>query len=675
MNTTHTRSNCLGAACVALAGAAAVLAAPADARAGGTLTPVGSAQQPIQILDHHVDVVINNGFAKTEVTQTFFNPNPQDLEAIYSFPVPVSASLSEVTIYLSENAIHGEVLPRRKAEQIYQQERDAGNEAGLASKNGYQNFEFRVTPVRAQSEAKMRFVYYQPLSIDTAVGRYLYPLEEGGTDEQAIGFWTMNDKVEGAFSASIELKSAAPIADVRVPGFDAAAQVQKLAEGHYRIDVQAQGATLSKDLLVYYRLQENLPGRVELIPYRPDPAAPGTYMLVVTPGIDLGPITTGADYAFVLDVSGSMQGKIGTLARGVAKALGSLRPEDRFRIVTFNDTARELTPGWVAATPEAAQRAIAQVEGLRADGGTNLYDGVKAALNGLDADRAASVVLVTDGVTNTGVIEPRAFHDLMNRHDVRLFGFLMGNSANWPLMRTLCEASGGFYAGVSNSDDIIGQIMLAKSKITSECLHDATLSISGVTTFDGTDAALGKVYRGQQLVLFGRYDGHGPATVTLNAHLTGEDKTYTTTSDFPETAAENPEIERLWAMNRVEAIETQQLIGALPATEAATAIETLGVDYQLVTDYTAMVVLADDAFERHGIERRNRDRTAVEHQAQAARAAAPARDNRVDSSQPMFDRPAQGLGNGGGGALDPFSGALLVGFGILASRRRRPEPR
>ena len=48
--------------------------------AGGTLTPVGSPHQPVRILDHHVDVVLNNGFARTEVIQSFYNPNNTDLE-------------------------------------------------------------------------------------------------------------------------------------------------------------------------------------------------------------------------------------------------------------------------------------------------------------------------------------------------------------------------------------------------------------------------------------------------------------------------------------------------------------------------------------------------------------------------------------------------------------------
>ena len=649
---------------------ASLFAALPAARAAGTLTPVGAPQAPIQIRSHQVNVTLNNGFAQTEVLQTFFNPNSQDLEALYAFPVPKSASLSEVTIVTGEKTLNGEVLPKAEAEKIYEEEKKSGNDAGLVSKNSYLTYEFKVAPVRANSEVKLRFVYYQSLEIDAGVGRYLYPLEEGGTDDIAQSFWTANARVEGALTINVELKSAWPVEDVRVPGFETAAVTQKLNDGHFKLTLDRPGAKLDRDFVFYYRLADNLPGRVEVIPYRAAKDKPGTFMMVVTPGVDLKPLTRGSDYSYVLDVSGSMQGKLRTLANGVAQSLGQMSPNDRFRVVTFNNAAREVIP-WTTATPENVQNAVALVKALASSGGTNLYDGVALGLKDLDADRATSVVLVTDGVANQGVISPVEFHKLLKRVDVRVFGFLMGNSANWPLMRTIADATGGFYAGVSNDDDIVGQVMLAKGKITHEALHNAAFKFSGpVRISETTGDTPQKIYRGQQLVIFGRYEGAGKATVTLKASLTGEDKTYTTTIDLPEIDTDNPEIERLWAMAMIEQIEMNEAAGFLPPSEAHDVIQQLGVSYQLVTDYTSMVVLDDATHARRGIARNNQQRVAAEHAAQAVRATQPARQARVDTAQPAFPAPAPHVkrygGGGGGGDLSVdtlfliFLGAIVV---------------
>lgn len=651
---------------VLLAGLASLALGLGGIHAAGTLTPNCAVQKPIEIRTHEVNVTLNNGFAQTEVLQTFFNPNAQDFEAIYAFPVPKSASLSEVTIVTGEKTLQGEVLPKAEAEKIYEEEKSAGNDAGLAKKNNYLTYEFKVAPVRAGSEVKLRFVYYQPLDIDAGVGRYLYPLEDGGTDDQAKSFWTANPQVTGTLRINVELKSAWPVTDVRVPGFETAALTQKLAEDHYKVSLDRPGATLDRDFIFYYRLADNLPGRVEVIPYRASKDKPGTFMMVVTPGIDLQPLTHGADYSYVLDVSGSMQGKVQTLANGVSQALGQMRPQDRFRVVTFNNSARELIP-WTTATPENTQQAIAQVKALAVNGGTDVYAGLSLGLKDLDADRASSVVLVTDGVANSGIVDPASFYKLAKAHDVRVFGFLLGNNANWPLLRTIADGSGGYYAGVSNADDIVGQLVLAKGKITHEALHNAAFEFSGpVRVYDTTGDTPQKVFRGQQLVIFGRYEGAGKATVKLRASLTGEDKVYTTTVDLPEVDTGDPEIERLWAMSMIELIELKKAAGLQDAAESDDAIRDLGVNYQLVTDYTSMVVLDDATHTRRGIARNNQQRVALEQTAQSVRAAQPARQARVDTAQPAFPAPAPHVsrygGGGGGGGGDISDDFVFLGF-------------
>ncbi|MCP4135140.1 MAG: VWA domain-containing protein [bacterium] len=646
--------------------------------AAGTLTPVGAGYSPVKIEDHNVKVTINNGFAITEVVQTFFNPNNKDLEAIYTFPLPKSASLSEVTVTIGEREIKGEVIPKEKAKKIYEEERDRGNESGLASKKGYKSFDFRVSPVRAKKRAVVRFVYYQPLEIDTGIGRYAYPLEEGGTDSAAGSFWTTNSKVEGMLAIDVELKSAYPLSSVRTPGYSATVTDNKqLAQGTYKASYEITGANLSKDFIFYYRFKDNLPGRIELIPYRKSKNKPGSFMMVVTPGLDLKPLSNGADYLFVLDTSGSMSGKIKVLTEGVVKALGKMSSKDRFRIITFEGNARELTSRWVSATPANVKKWAKKAAFLRTGGGTNLYNALKLCLGKVNnEERATSVILVTDAVTNTGTVDPRAFHKLMKKYDVRVFGFVMGNGANWPLMRTVCNASGGFYSGVSNSDDIIGQILKAKNKVTYECLHNAVLKIRGVDIFDMTDLNMGKVYQGEQLVFFGRYKNAGKASVALKASLTGKDKTYATAFEFPEIATENPEIERLWALNRIEMFEDLKNTGLLSSNKANFGIRKLGVEYQLVTDETSMLVLKDDAFQRHGIKRRNLQRTAVEHQARQKRSSQPVRNYRVDREKPAFRYRSSSYrgGGGGGGAIDPLTALLFISFGGLLvgwKRRRR----
>jgi Ca-activated chloride channel family protein len=279
------------------------------------------------------------------------------------------------------------------------------------------------------------------------------------------------------------------------------------------------------------------------------------------------------------------------------------------------------------------------------------------------------MILVTDGVTNTGIIEPRQFDLLMSRSDVRFFGFLLGNQGNWPLLETVCNATGGIYQQVSNSDDIIGQIMLAKSKVLHESIHDFELKIKGVETFDVSPTQIKKVFRGQQLVFFGRYAEGGLAELEIKARISGQDKLYSTSFQFPEVDTDNPELERLWALNRIQFLEQQKAMGKNDPSESESAITDLALQYQLVTDYTSMLVLSDSQFQEHGLARRNLARVYVEKIAQQTRAQKAVTNFRVDQHKPTFGNGSKSPSFGGGGSISAWYAAFIAALLALLARR------
>ncbi len=650
-----------------------------SASAAGTLQAMGTTTTPPVLVDHVVDVVLNNGFARTEVTQRFRNPGTEAVDAIYEFPVPKAAALSAMTITIGERTLRGEVLPKADAAAIYEERAASGDQAGLATQNGYKTFQFDIANIPAGGEATMSFVYYEALAIESAVGRYLYPLEDGGTEDASErSFWTREETITGTFTFDLELKSAVAVEELRLP--DLAADVVELGPGHYTVHVEAQQATLNQDIVFYYRLPDDEPGQVALIPYRPASGGPGTFLLLVTPGTDLRPIESGRDVVYVLDVSGSMDGKLATLRDAVGQALGTLTPRDRFRLIAFDDFAWELTSGYCTADAEGIADGRDLVDALTIGGSTNLYAGLEAALANIASDRISEVILVTDGVTNTGVVEPVGFVELLRESDLRVFSFLLGNSANWPLMEIITETSGGFYAPISNNDDILGQILLADGKLTHESLHDSRLTVSGLEVLDTTDFDFGKIYRGQQLVVFGRYDDPGAATLSLDARLSGREISYSTRLNLPESDDRNPELERLWALEMIHAVQKQRLLGLMGEEEASAKIEALGVAYQLVTEETSMLVVDDAVFDELGIDRDNLERTTVEANAQAVRAREEPTDYAVDSGSFGSSSPSSRASSSSGSsdddddyaaALDPW--ALLLGSLVIPALWRRPR--
>jgi Ca-activated chloride channel family protein len=222
-------------------------------------------------------------------------------------------------------------------------------------------------------------------------------------------------------------------------------------------------------------------------------------------------------------------------------------------------------------------------------------------------------------------------------------------------------------------------LVLAREKLKSQALHDVEVTLTGTPVRDLTETPR-RLFHGQQLVVFGQYDEPGTAELTLAVRISGTPQEYTVRFELPELDEELPELERLWAMARIDDLERARDEGRKGEEEANEAIAKLGVAAQIVTEQTSMVLLTEDRFAARGIERRNKARLATETRAQVARAAAPVRSRQVQPTQRVFSRPAPNVATPsrsrpyrGGGALDPFTGALLLGVLGLARRKEDEE--
>lgn len=675
--------------------------------AAGLLAPAGGGNNLI-LAEHHVNVTLENGYSITEIDQTFKNPHPTDQDALYSFPVPIDAAVGEFTYWIDGNPVHAEVMKQQQARDLHNREKSQGRETALVEKDAYRTFDIEVSPVRAGQDVRIRLVYLQKQSVDHSMGRYVYPLEEGGVDAERDAFWTRTDTVSEAFSFRMKLRSAYPVDAVRVT--NGLPTVTQIDAGEWEVfmdsksgsgtahgagltnqDIEAYenretlentsntNATaapaafkLDKDIVVYWRLAEDLPGAVDLVTYRDPNSATGTFMLTLTPGIDLQPITEGRDWIFVLDTSGSMQGKFASLIEGVRRSLGSLNPADRFKIILFSDNAHEMTNGYVPADIATVASVLTQLDRLQAGGSTNLFDGLQAAARSLDQDRTTAVLLVTDGVANVGPRKLTRFLKMMEPVDVRLFTAIMGNSANQPLLEGLTTHTEGFAMNVSNDDDIVGLMMQMTSKVTHEAMHNVNVSINGVRTNSLTPEKFNRVYRGEQLVMFGKYSGEGNAKLSISTEVSGQKKNFSSDVLFPKADTDNPELERLWAYATIKALQAHQDVVGV-TDDSKQGITDVALEHGLVTDYTSLVVVRDEIFAQENIERKNAQRVEREQQARSQRANAPIKATRQDANQPAFPSSRHTTSNGGGAFGVLMVLVLLMLAGSRSAGRRQTE--
>ena len=697
------------------------LMASQSVTAAGLLTP-NDGSQSLVLAEQHVSVVVENSYAITEIDQIFSNPHGIDKRAIYSFPVPDGAAVGEFTFWIDGQPVHAEVLEKEAARLLHESEQAAGGDSALVEQDDFRTFEMEVAPVRAGSDVRVRLVYVQQAAVDHSMGRYVYPLQDGDVDEAKSNFWSRNEEVSEAFSFNLRLRSSYPVDAIRATRGQAT--INQLDSGEWELNISSKSgagaqlgntlndheiaktleldaapvlnseqgvghvARLSKqasarggvhrldhDIVVYWRLAPNLPGAIDLVTYKEPGASSGTFMLTVTPGIDLAPITEGRDWLFVLDTSGSMQSKFATLIDGVQRGLKALQQHDRFKVILFSDRATSLSKNMLPATADAVMQTLKQLDSLQAGGGTNLFDGLKSAVESLDGERTTAIVLVTDGVANVGASKMTGFLKLMDKVDVRLFTAVMGNSANRPLLEGLTKHSEGFAVNVSNDDDVVGLMMQIVGKVTHEAMHNIDVVIDGVRTRDLTPAKFSRVYQGEQLIVMGKYKGSGSARLALNAEISGQKSQYVSDLQFPDADTSNPELERLWAFAGIKELQYQQdIVGE--TDDSKQGITDLALAHGLVTPYTSLIAVRDEVFANAGIQRSNATRVERERLARDERLNQPIQQTRQDTQAPAFPSNRAQTGSGGGSMGLWFLGLLVLLFFVrvgLEMKERREQ--
>ena len=172
-------------------------------------------------------------------------------------------------------------------------------------------------------------------------------------------------------------------------------------------------------------------------------------------------------------------------------------------------------------------------------------------------------------------------------------------------------------------------------------------------------------------MFFGRYADGGEVDLEINARISGQNKQYTTRFQLPDVDTNNPELERLWALNRIQFLEQQKELGHNEVSESESAITDLSLQYQLVTDYTSMLVMSDSQFQEYGIDRRNLARANVEHLAQQNRIHNPVTNYRVDTAKPAFGDQSRtpSVGGGGAGSISGWIAMLMAAVIAMLARR------
>jgi Ca-activated chloride channel family protein len=175
---------------------------------------------------------------------------------------------------------------------------------------------------------------------------------------------------------------------------------------------------------------------------------------------DIGVIErTPVDVAVVMDVSGSMQGKhkISYARIAAHQVVERLADDDRFALVTFSDYAESL----ISSGPIAygRDRAFRIIDGIRASGNTNLYQGLAQAVYelGRDGDPGGRIIILSDGIATAGVTDRDAigsYAEQIAKQGIVVSTVGLGLDIDEDLLARVAIAGGGAYDPVDDPSEL-----------------------------------------------------------------------------------------------------------------------------------------------------------------------------------------------------------------------------
>lgn len=565
-----------------------LFAAGTAARGNGLLIPADRQVPPLAMVSHKVNASIDEQVAVTTVEQTFRNHTNRPLEATYLFPVPKGASVNKFSMWIDGKETAGELLDAKKANAIYTEIVRRTLDPGILEYLGNDLMKMRVFPVPANGDVKVKVSYMHVAPKESGLVEFLYPAK---TDGRATR--TLDD-----FAMKVVLKSKTPIQSVYSPTH--AIAIQRKSDREVSVDFEKSQALLDKDFQLFYATSANPIGITPVL-YRPVASQDGYFMLMVSPSTEAAKNQrVPRDVVLVLDKSGSMSDlKMAQAKKALKFCLNSLNGDDRFALVSFATVVSTFEETLKTANKDNLERAEKWVDDLRQSGGTAILPALNTALDlrpKYDSGRSFTVVFFTDGVPTVDETNPDRIVSAIkskNNASTRIFTFGVGDDVNAAMLDQLSDATRAVSTYVRPAEDIEAKVSSLHSKISHPVMTNVKLTSTGVRLHEIYPIQLPDLFHGGQLVIFGRYTGHGPGSVKLSGLVGSETREIVEEFSFPERTNDGKEfVEHLWARRKVGYI-LDQIRSNGEKKELVDEVTELAKRYGIATPYTSYLVVPD----------------------------------------------------------------------------------
>ncbi len=542
---------------------------------------------PLEVRSVKVSTHITDQVSKTAVDQEFYNPNNSRLEGDFVFPIPKGAHIDKFTMEIDGKEVHAELLGADKARGIYEDIVRKLKDPALLEYAGQDIFKVHIFPIEPNSTKRISVSYTELLKADNGLVSYTLPLNTEKFSAKPIK----------NVSVKVDLESKRSLKSIYSPSH--AVEIKRDGANHATAAYEVSEAQPDSDFVLYFAPEKDEIG-INLVTHRTS-GDDGYFLLLASPGVDVKEKQVVLkDIAFVLDTSGSMAGKkLEQAKKALQFCVENLNDGDRFEIMRFSTEVEPLFEKLVDASKQNRAKAADFIKDLKPMGGTAINDAMHKALalRPGGGERPFVVIFLTDGQPTIGETSEDQIIANVKKESAghtRVFCFGIGTDVNTHLLDRIAEDTRAISQYVLPDEDLEIKVSSFFSKIKEPVLANPTLNFTGdIRTTKLYPSPLPDLFKGEQLVLVGRYSGKGDSAVIVEGAVNGSTKKFTYEVKFPGENSENDFIPRLWATRRVGyLLDEIRLHG--DNSELRDEVTELARKYGIVTPYTSYLIVEDE---------------------------------------------------------------------------------
>jgi hypothetical protein len=341
----------------------------------------------LSLRKYHLDVYIEDGFARTTLDLTHFNDDPFQREGTFLFPLPADASLSRLAMYVDGKRMEGGMAERDYARGVFDSIVSRRRDPALLEWVDGNTFRMRVFPLEPRQEKRIILGYAQRLPSVFDRMQYRFPI--GHSLERAHS-WSWHALVKGG--TALGWKS----------------NCRNLAEIKAGSDLVLDAATKETELggeLV-----------LELAPHQPPPAnqtmarfysaeldGEKYFMVRYRPVLPATTTQRPRDWIFLIETSADRdrlvaQAQVEVVHRLLARA----GQDDRFALFAANAHVHAFASELRPAKTDQVQAAIRFLQQAHVIGALNLRQALEACRSFVSAGRESFLVHIGSGFATLG---------------------------------------------------------------------------------------------------------------------------------------------------------------------------------------------------------------------------------------------------------------------------------